>query len=349
MNDAPAPKRVNLALQGGGSHGAYSWGVLDAFLEREDIEIVGISGASAGAMNAAVFASGLQAGGREGARANLNKFWLAVSSEGFLPAAGRKALDAWTGAWNSYFAPNAWLDFVSQMASPYTFNPLNVNPLRAYVADCVDFQALRHTEGPKLFIAATNVETGMGEIFRREALTVDHVMASACLPQLFQAVVIDGSPYWDGGYSGNPPLWPLFYETDCNDTIIVEIDPIERRQLPRTAEEIANRMNEVTFNASLLAEIRAANFVARLIEDGALNSPHYKLERLHRIGGAGALEKYDASTKLDVSWTLLTTFRDLGRAGAKQWLAEHFDAIGNRSTLDANRTLRKPNAPQKLD
>jgi NTE family protein len=246
------------------------------------------------------------------------------------------------GAWSSFFVPGAWFDLVSTMASPYALNPLDVNPLRDYLVEAVDFAALRGGAGPKLFIAATNVVTGLGEVFRRDILTPDHVMASACLPQMFQAVEIGGTPYWDGGFSGNPPLWPLFFETDCQDAVIVEIDPIERKGTPRTAAEISNRMNEITFNTSLLAEIRAAEFVARLVEQGVLKGPDYRLERLHRIGGAGKLETFDASTKLDVTWTLLTTLRDIGRANARAWLAEHFDAIGQRSTLDAAKILRKP-------
>jgi NTE family protein len=339
---AKAPKKVNLALQGGGSHGAYTWGVLEVFLEREDLEIVGISGASAGSMNAVVMAAGLLAGGREGARRNLQRFWLSVSGEGEFSAAERSVVDAWVGAWSAFFTPNAWLDLVSKVASPYALNPLNVNPLRDDLLKVVDFEALRHGPGPKLFISATNVHTGQGEIFRRDILTADHVMASACLPQLFQSVEIGGVPYWDGGFSGNPPLWPLFYETDCNDTIIVEIDPIERRETPRTAEAISNRMNEITFNASLLAEMRAANFVARLIDSGALKGKAYRRERLHRVGGAGKLEEFGAASKLDSSWTFLTTLRDLGRASATEWLAANYHAIGHHSTLDVHKTLRKP-------
>jgi NTE family protein len=335
-------KRVNLALQGGGSHGAYTWGALEAFTEREDIEIVGVSGASAGAMNAVVFAAGLQADGREGARRALESFWRSISSEGALPAAERSVVDAWMNAWTAMFAPNAWLDVVARVTSPYTLNPFNINPLRARLVEAVDFEALARGASPKLFIAATNVRTGKGEIFHREILTADHVMASACLPQLFQAVEIGGATYWDGGYSGNPPLWPLFYETDCRDTVIIEIDPIERAETPRTADEIANRINEISFNAPLLAELRAADFVARLIEEGVLQSANYRREFLHRIGGAGKLVSYDAGTKMDVSWGFLTTLRDLGREAAKSWLQENFAAIGERSTLDVAETLRKP-------
>ncbi len=335
-------KRVNLALQGGGSHGAFTWGALDAILEDERLEISGVSGASAGAMNAVVLAAGLQDNDRDGARRKLHEFWLSVSAEGSLPASERPLFDAWLGAWKGAFTPQGWMDAISQMSTPYAFNPLNINPLRDHLAAVVDFELLRRGGEPKLFIAATNVRTGQGEIFRREVLTADHVMASACLPRLFQAVEISGVPYWDGGFSGNPPLWPLFYETDCQDTIIIQINPIERSELPESAEEISDRMNEITFNAGLLAELRAADFVARLIKRGALKDPAYRHELLHRIGGDGKLESFGAATKLDVSWSFLQSLRDLGRASAKAWLAENFDAIGARSTLDIARTLRKP-------
>jgi NTE family protein len=349
----PAVKTVNLALQGGGSHGAYAWGVLDALAEDERIEISAISGASAGAMNAIVFASGLEEGGRDRAREKLEKFWLSISTEGTLDRPQRRYINAWLAAWNGLL-PAAkwtaeWTDALSQFVSPYAFNPLNVNPLRAHLVAAVDFERLRGSDALKLFIAATNVKTGRGEIFRRDILTADHVMASACLPRLFQAVQIDGEAYWDGGYAGNPPLWPLFYETQCRDAIIVQINPIERDRIPITAEEIADREDEITFNASLLAELRAADFVARLIQSGVLKSQNYRLERLHRIGGAGKLESFDAATKLDASWPFLTQLRDLGRADAKTWLEENFDSIGVESTLDIDRALKRepPAAPTK--
>ncbi len=261
-----SPKTVNLALQGGGSHGAYTWGALDAFAEDERIEISAISGASAGAMNAVVFASGMSEGGRERARAKLEDFWLSVSSEGSLTTFQRrwvdKALNAWGGLWPASRWIDAWTETAIGLLSPYEFNPFNINPLRAHLEAVVDFERLRAGAETKLFVAATNVRTGRGEIFRRDILTVDHVMASACLPQLFQAVVIDGQPYWDGGFAGNPPLWPLFYETQCRDAIIVQINPIEREATPRLPAEIADRVDEITFNASLLAELRATDFVA---------------------------------------------------------------------------------------
>ena len=343
---AMAPKRINLALQGGGSHGAFTWGALDALLEDERLEIEGISGSSAGAMNAAVLAAGLQAGGREAARNKLHEFWLSVSAEGALPAPERPLFDLWLRSWQAVFSPQRWADALADVASPYAFNPLNVNPLRDHLVGVVDFAALRRGVSPKLFIAATNVRSGRGEIFRREILTADHVMASACLPRLFQSVVIAGVPYWDGGYAGNPPLWPLFYETDCRDAIIVQINPIERPEIPQTPLDITSRLNEITFNAPLLAELRAADFVARLIEEGALTGKGYRRELLHRIGGDGELEAFGAETKYDVNWTFLKTLRDLGRKATKAWLIENFDSIGVRSTLDIAEALHKPAAAE---
>ena len=241
MNDAAreagsGAKPVNLALQGGGSHGAYAWGVLDAFAEDRRLEIVGISGSSAGAMNAVVYAAGLADGGRDGARARLEQFWLSVSTEGSLAPGQRKLVDAWLRVWGRTLPGMQWLvgmaDVISHFVSPYAFNPFNVNPLRGHLAAAVDFERLRASDDLKLFVAATNVRTGRGEIFHRDILTIDHIMASACLPTWFQAVQIGDEFYWDGGYAGNPPLWPLFYETKCNDVVIVQINPIERDRGP---------------------------------------------------------------------------------------------------------------------
>jgi NTE family protein len=340
-----AVKTVNLALQGGGSHGAYTWGALDAFAEDERIEISGISGASAGTMNAVVFASGMSEGGREGARAKMEEFWLSVSSEGSLAPFQRRWIDKALAAWGGFWPGSRWIDAWTETAigllSPYEFNPFNLNPLRAHLEAVVDFERLRAGAEPKLFIAATNVRTGRGEIFRRDILTADHAMASACLPQLFQAVIINGQPYWDGGFAGNPPLWPLFYETQCRDAIIVQINPIERDGTPRLPAEIADRVDEITFNASLLAELRATDFVGRLIRSGLLKSDEYREERLHRIGGAGKLESFDTASKQDVSWPFLKQLHDLGRDDTKAWLKENFDSIGVESTLDINKALQR--------
>jgi NTE family protein len=337
---ATARKTTNIALQGGGSHGAFSWGVLDALLEEERLDIAAISGASAGAMNAVVLAEGLATGGRDGARRKLADFWLSVSEEGVLSPVQRKWFDRYFGAFGLGASPVFdWLDAVSHYASPYDFNPLNLNPLRDHLVKMVDFELLRRSDALQLFVAATNVHTGKGAIFRREVLTADHVMASACLPRLFQAVEIDGAPYWDGGYAGNPPLWPLFYETRCSDVIIVQINPIDRDSTPRTPREISDRIDEITFNSGLLGELRAVNFVTRLLDRGALDPTQYKRVNVHRIGGDGKLESFGASTKIDTSWPFLKKLRDLGREAAKQWLARNFEAIGERGTLDLHAEL----------
>jgi NTE family protein len=332
---APARKKTNVALQGGGSHGAYSWGVLDALLEEERLDIGAISGASAGAMNAVVFAEGFARGGRDGARQKLHDFWLSISQEGSLSPIQRQWFDLFFGDFSFSASPAfQWLDGLANYASPYDLNPLNLNPLRDHLIKMVDFEFLRRSNPLKLFIAATNVHTGKGAIFQRDILTANHVMASACLPRLFQAVEIDGVPYWDGGFAGNPPLWPLFYETDCNDAIIVQINAIERATTPRTSRDIVDRVAEISFNSALLAELRAVHFVTRLLDQGALDPARYKRVNVHRIGGDGKLEAFGAATKVDTSWPFLKILRDLGRESAKQWLERNFEAIGVRGTLD---------------
>jgi NTE family protein len=332
---AVPPKRINLALQGGGAHGAFTWGVLDALMEDGRLDVEAISGASAGSMNAVVYAEGFKRDGRAGVREALRTFWLSVSNEGVLTPLQRKIFDAWFGAFNLAGGPILQMvDALTHYASPYEFNPLNLNPLRDHLVKMVDFDAVRAETGVKLFIAATNVRTGKAAIFTRDELTADKVMASACLPQLFQAVEIDGAAYWDGGYMGNPPLWPLTYESSSEDTIIVQINPIMRPDVPKTVREIQNRINEITFNGALLGELRAINFVSRLVDRGALHHSEYKRPRIHRIGGDGLLAMLSADTKSDTNWGFLTKLRDLGRAAARRWLAENFDAIGVRGTMN---------------
>jgi NTE family protein len=339
-------KTVNLALQGGGAQGAYTWGVLDGLLEDDRLDFAAISGASAGAMNAVALAQGLVEGGREGARRKLHDFWLSVSQESALTPIQRKLFDAYFGAFASSLSPAyIWLEALTYFASPYELNPLNLNPLRGHLAELIDFEKLRSSDGVGLLIAAANVFTGKGKIFHRRELTADHVMASACLPRLFQAVEIEGVAYWDGGYVGNPPLWPLFYETRVEDAIIIQINPIERHETPRSARDILNRIDEITFNSPLLGEMRAVNFVNKLIDEGKLRHGDYKRVRLHRIGGDGTLEKFGAQTKLDTSWPFLTRLRDLGRQSAKAWLERHFDDIGVRGTLDLQAAIA-PTLPQ---
>ncbi|MEP3045584.1 MAG: patatin-like phospholipase family protein [Roseibium sp.] len=329
-----APKKINLALQGGGAHGAFTWGVLDWFLEDSRFTIDGITGTSAGAMNAVVLASGLEAGGEDGAREQLETFWREVSDEARLSPIKRSPLDILLGQWSLDYSPSyLYFDVLSRFASPYEFNPMNVNPLREVLERIVDFDKVHCCSGVKLFIAATNVFTGKIRIFSEKEVTLDAVMASACLPQLYQAVEIDGEPYWDGGYMGNPPLYPLFYETETADVVLIQINPLERREVPKTARDILNRMNEITFNSTLLRELRAIDFVTRLIEEGKLSEDEYQKVHMHRIT-ADDLKPLQASSKLNAEWNFLEELRDLGRRTAKDWLDRHYDDIGSRSTID---------------
>ena len=328
-------KKINLALQGGGSHGAFTWGVLDALLEDGRLDVEAITGSSAGAMNAVVFAQGYLEDGRNGARKALARFWEAISDrEAFLPAS-RDMIDRFWKAWGFGDGKTAALGAaVSQFASPYDFNPLDVNPLRDHLGQIVDFAKVRDCAEIQIFVAATNVYNGKIRIFARHELTADHVMASACLPSLFKAVVIDGEPYWDGGYSGNPALFPLFYKTDCPDILIVQINPLERRATPRSASDIQNRLNEITFNGALMGELRAIDFVDRLIDQGLLPANRYKRNFIHRVDGGAALLPFPAATKLETRWDLLVQMRDIGRKAGQTWLAKHYDAIGQRDTVD---------------
>ena len=342
MSARPAPsdkKRINLALQGGGAHGAFTWGALDALLADGRFEVAAISGASAGAMNAVVLADGLREGGPEGARKQLEQFWRAVSLDGQLNEAQRGLFDAWLGAFDPLKFSERFWQSASSFVSPYDFNPLDINPLRSALVQLIDFDALRATDAVKLFIAATNVRTGRIKVFHRDELTVNMVMASACLPTLFKAVEIDGVPYWDGGYSGNPPLFPFFSETDCLDVILIQLDPIERPGTPDSAAEIMQRMNEITFNAPLLGEFRAIDFVARLIDDGRLKGTHYKKVRMHLIEGGKALAAYNADTKLQADYDLFKKLFDLGRRAGEKFIADSYEAIGEKGTLDLRRYL----------
>ncbi len=328
-------KKINLALQGGGAHGAFTWGVVDHILEDGRLDIEAISGASAGAMNAVVYAEGYLEGGRDGARKGLEKFWKAVSDEGSLSGGQSSALDALFKPFGFDKSPAFWwMDMVTHYASPYEFNPLNLNPLRDLLNKTVNFDKVRACKQIKLFISATNVHTGKIALFTREMLTVDHVMASACLPMVFQAVEIDGVPYWDGGYMGNPALFPLFYDNASPDTLIVQINPVEREETPKTAQEIQNRLNEITFNGALLRELRAVDFVQRLVDQGKIGPPDYNRPFIHRVDGAAKMSQYSAASKLDCSWDSLVAMRDIGKATAKAWLAAHYDDIGVKDTLD---------------
>jgi len=335
MAQKPKSKPVNLALQGGGSHGAFTWGVLDRILEDGRLEIAGVSGTSAGAMNAVVLADGFTRDGPEGARSALDRFWQRMSDGAKNSPLRRMPIDMLMGNWGlennpMYHTMNA----LAHVASPYQLNPMNINPLRDLVEESIDFDMVRKCTAFKLFISATNVESGRVKVFPRKALTADMVMASACLPDLYQAVEIDGVPYWDGGYVGNPSLFPFYDQTDTDDIVVIQINPIERKGAPKTPQEIQNRRNEISFNASLLKELRAIDFVDRLIRQGKLSVDEYHQVRVHIIENQAELKSLGASSKMNVEWEFLTKLRDLGRDTATRWLDENFAAIGERSTVD---------------
>jgi len=331
-------KTINLALQGGGAHGAFTWGVLDALLDDGRFEVTGLSGTSAGAMNAVNFAEGLRKDGVAGAKAQLAAFWKGASLDGDLPKAGRMVIDGLMACWSA--TPAAVLmQQTASLFAPAELNPMDINPLRQVLRDGVDFTKLRASAGPKLFIAATAVETGKVRVFHREELTLDMVMASACLPTVFRAVEIDGKPYWDGGYMGNPVLFPFFYETDCADIVLVQINPITRKGTPDTAAEISGRIDEITFNASLLQELRAIDFVRRLIAQGRLAGTAYKAIRVHVIEAEGELNAFGAASKMNADYDFFLKLREIGVKAAQRFVAAHYHDIGVRPTLDLRETL----------
>ena len=327
-----AEKAVALALQGGGAHGAFTWGVLDALIEDERLAFEAVTGASAGAMNAVVLVDGWLKGGPDGARAGLERFWREVSVDGGLGPAQRSLFGGLLGLFKDNPVAEFWAKALQP--SPYVSNPLNINPLRKALAAQVDFEALRAADTAGVFVSATNVWTGKLAVFEREALTVDHLMASACLPTVFQAVEIDGVPYWDGGYLGNPPLYPLHRGARTRDILLVQINPVERRETPRTEAEIRDRLNEITFNANLMRELRAIDFLDWLIDEGTLDQEGYQRVLLHRIDGTDALEHHDAASKLDARWRGFLRLRDKGRAAAQDWLGRHYGQVGRACTID---------------
>ena len=344
---------TNLALQGGGSHGAFTWGVLDALLEDGRVAIEGISGTSAGAMNAVALAHGfaLSQGkskltANEAARASLANFWNGVVDMGALGEAQRVPFDMLMGGLGGDASAvgqmmasmtNMWSTAMTQSMSPYQNNPLDINPLKEFLERNIDFEAIAEMTDIKLFVVATGVSTGKAEVFSGKRLTSKAVMASACLPTLFKAIEIDGEHYWDGGYSGNPAIHPLIYNCRSRDIMLVQINPIKRDKLPTTAAEIMDRMNEITFNAGLLAEMRAIDFVKRLIAQGKLDANHYKDILMHRIDGGELLEQYNAASKVSTNRQMIHKLRDLGRACTKKWLKQNIDQIGKQATLNIAR------------
>jgi NTE family protein len=337
---APATvKALNVALQGGGAHGAFGWGVLDRLLEDERVVIEGISATSAGAMNAVVYAYGKQTGGRDGARALLETFWRRVSEAGRTSSPLQEGpIDLWLRSFgiNESLSYRAF-ETVTHLFSPYEFNPLNLNPLRSVVESVVDFERLRLCTDTVLRLCATNVRTGQPRIFVNREVSADAVMASACLPHVFQAVELEGEAYWDGGFIGNPAIYPLIYDAQSRDILIVHINPIVRQALPRRASEILNRVNEISFNSSLVREMRAIAFVSKLIDaDWLKPEARDKLKRIyiHAIRTDDLMTEFSVASKFNTDWRFLTRLRDLGRSAASTWLATHYDRLGQASTVD---------------
>jgi NTE family protein len=332
-NMAPKAQRIDIALQGGGSHGAFSWGVLDRLLEEEWLEIEGISGTSAGAMNAVALTQGLALGGSAAARELLEHYWTTVSNAARLGPIQRNFWDRLAGRWSLEHSPSFILSrYLMQAFSPYQFNPLDINPLRDIVAQCFDFEAINKVASPRLFLGATNVRTGLPKVFRQPEISVDAVMASACLPFLFRAVEINGEAYWDGGYMGNPPLFPLVDETNARDVILIQINPFRRDEVPTTPYEIENRLNEITFNGGLLKELRSIGFLWEIIHHENLDRAAYRDARLHRISAESEMRALSVSSKLNAERAFLDHLRDMGRRTADEWLKVNGDNIGVKST-----------------
>jgi NTE family protein len=338
---------INLALQGGGAHGAFTWGALDRLLEDDGIEIEGIAATSAGAMNAAALKHGWVMGGREGARRALDSFWLQVS--GLDGPLGEATIDwlrtvsptpALTARLLELSPAVATAEAVTRVWSPYQFNPTNYHPLRGIVEQMIDCEAFGSSRGPKLFINATNVRDGKPRIFVGSEISADAILASACLPSLYQAIEIDDprtgrrEAYWDGGYTGNPALYPLFYRTEATDIVIVHINPLYRDELPRTASEIATRINEISFNASLLRELRNIAFVNRLIDRGIIARDAMRYNYVHSVSDDSLMNMLGIVTKMTISRTLLLQLKDAGRAAMDAFLTRDRDKIGTRSSVD---------------
>lgn len=328
-------RRLNLALQGGGAHGAFTWGVLDRLFKESDLAIVGICGTSAGAMNAAVTAFGIAQGDFESARQALGLFWertADISSRGLLQPT---PLDRMLSPGNMDLSPFwLWYDAASRILSPYQLNPFGWNPLRVVLEEVVDFEFLRSTRAVELFLCATNVKTGRIKVFSHEELSVEAVLASACLPYLFQAVKVDGQYYWDGGFMGNPPIYSLIYGTDCDDVMIIQTNPINTQNVPKTAPEILNRMNELSFNSSLMREMRAINFVTRLVDEGLLQSDGYRRLNIHTIDAEEEMSLLRLSSKFNADRSFLSYLFDLGHERAARFIAKHGDKIGRESSTD---------------
>jgi NTE family protein len=335
-----ATKVINLALQGGGAHGAFTWGVLDRLLEDGRLTMGGISGTSAGAINAAVVADGYLKGGRDGARQALDDFWRVLSEASSFSPLRSTLFDQLRTDWNMDQSPNyIFFDLLSRLLSPYELNPFNLNPLRDILIETIDFDALRHNDQIQLFITATNVRSGKVRVFDTDEISVDVLLASACLPLLFKAVEIDGDFYWDGGYMGNPAIFPLVYNCESPDIVIVQVNPLSRPEVPTSARDILNRINEISFNSTLMREMRAVATVSKFIKAGALDEERYKDIHVHVIEDEAEMRVLGSSSKMNADFRFLTFLRDLGRSAAGRWIEAVYKDVGVRSSIDVFETF----------
>ena len=340
VSEEPGPVLVDLALQGGGSHGAFTWGVLDRLMDEPWLRIDGISGTSAGAMNAVVLASGFMSDGPAGAKSALNAFWRRVADSARFSPIRRTPLDVVLGRWTLDTSPfYLAFDLASRVFSPYDLNSAGANPLQRVLAQSVDFAKIAASP-IRLFVTATNVHTGRGRVFRNAELTPDVLLASACLPTLFQAIEIDGEPYWDGGYAGNPTISPLVRECDSHDTLLVAVNPVERPGTPRSSREILDRLNEVSFNATLLKELRMIALLRQVVDAGSSEGRNWAEMRIHLIASK-ILADLGASSKFNAEWDFLCMLRDEGRRAAEAFLTANGPNIGKRSSMDLDILLQQ--------
>lgn len=346
----PQAAPINIALQGGGSHGALAWGVLDRLLEEPRLRIAELSGTSAGAMNAVVLADGFARGGAEGARKALTGFWRAVSDAARFSPIRRAPWDRLRGNYSLDLSPGyLMVEGLSRIFSPYELNPLDINPLRDLLDDQIDFDAVNACRQIRVHVTATNVRSGQPRIFSTGEISRDAVLASACLPQMYRAVEIDGEAYWDGGFSANPALYPLVTSAESSDVLIVQLNPLRRHTVPRTARDIINRVNEISFNTSLIKELRALSVLQRLVDDGQASPLAGSDTRLHMIHGEEDLQDLAASSKLNAEWSYLTRLFERGRKWADDWLEKHFDEIGVRSSFDFSELFQAHPLPAGME
>ncbi|MEO0917622.1 MAG: patatin-like phospholipase family protein, partial [Pseudomonadota bacterium] len=333
----PKSVRINLALQGGGAHGAFTWGVVDKLLQQEDVEIAGISGTSAGALNGAALKAGLVTNGREGARDNLSWLWTQVAGVGDM------RLVHWMGALFpdpglvsqgiEYSLPYSVADAWTRVVSPYAYGPFYQNPLKR-IADAFRYDDVCADRDPAFFVSATNVRTGKIRVFSGQEIDTNVILASACLPTIFQAVSIEGEDYWDGGYTGNPALFPLFAPELPSDIVIVNINPLEREDTPRDARDILNRINEISFNSSLLRELRAIHFVQRLIAEGRMPKGVMKEVRVHMISDDKLMNELSVASKLVPTPATLKALFEAGQRASESFLEAHRSKLGKKSSVD---------------